>query len=177
MSSSTDSGILPRHARPCRSKNKGCLSCPEGRRTAFQGGASQAQLAGCESRLWLSGFLQFLRGAERDLLAGLDLDRLAGGRIAAHARGALAHLQDAEAADADAVALLEVLDDEVDHVVEDRFGGLLGELMLLGEVRRDVLQGESRGSCFRCHGSLSPWFERVYDGINLSPSHKRFSQL
>src|SRR6202035_303626 len=40
-------------------------------------------------------FLEFLGGAEGDLLAGLDLDGFAGGRIAAHARGALAYLQDA----------------------------------------------------------------------------------
>src|SRR5437879_1398310 len=87
----------------------------------------------------LDGFLQFLGGAERDLLARLDLDRLAGRRVAAHARGALAHLQDAEAANADAVALLAVLDDEVDHVVEEQVGGILDELMCLGEFRRPSL--------------------------------------
>src|SRR5437879_12665700 len=85
----------------------------------------------------LDGFLQFLGGAERDLLARLDLDRLAGRRVAAHARGALAHLQDAEAADADAVALLEVLDDEVDHVVEDQLGGLRSEERRVGNARRE----------------------------------------
>jgi hypothetical protein len=31
------------------------------------------------------GFFEFLGGAKGDLLAGLDLDRLAGGGIAAHA--------------------------------------------------------------------------------------------
>src|SRR5262249_8556204 len=56
-------------------------------------------------------FLQFLGGAERDLLARLDLNRFAGRRIASHARRALAHLQDAEPADPDAVALLQVLRD------------------------------------------------------------------
>src|SRR5262245_5158879 len=55
--------------------------------------------------------LELLGGAERDLLARLDLDRLAGGRIASHARRALPDLQDAEPADADAVALLQVLAD------------------------------------------------------------------
>src|SRR6266478_2429859 len=87
----------------------------------------------------LDGFLQFLRGAKRDLLARLDLDRLAGRGIAAHARGALAHLQDAETANPDAVALLQVLDDDVDHAAEDRLGLLLGKLVTFGDVRRDVL--------------------------------------
>src|SRR5258708_5861450 len=130
------------------SKNEGCPSCP--------GETTDSLSARQSDNKALDGFLQFLRGAERDLLAGLDLDRLAGRRVTAHARGALAHLQDTEAADADAVALLEVLDDEVDHVVEDQLSGLLGELMLFGKVRRDVLQGEGRGRCFRCHGSRSP---------------------
>src|SRR6185437_13102268 len=48
----------------------------------------------------LDGFLQFLGGAEGDLLARLDLDRFAGRGIAAHARGALAHLQDAQSVEA-----------------------------------------------------------------------------
>src|SRR5690348_9848453 len=39
---------------------------------------------------------EFLGGAEGDLLARLDLDRLAGRGIASHARRALAHLEDAE---------------------------------------------------------------------------------
>src|ERR1700737_652821 len=154
-------------------KKKAARHAPERRRTAFQPGNrdngkpwSISRKSGyrfserkCDQPL--DRFLQFLRGAERDLLAGLDLDRLAGRRVAAHARGALAHLQDAEAADADAVALLEVLDDQVDHVVEDQLGGLLGELMLFGKVRRDVLQGEGRGRCFRYHGRLSPCSRRV----------------
>src|SRR6185503_6330716 len=93
------------------------------------------------------GFFQFFRGAEGDLLARLDLDRFAGRGIAAHACRALAHLQDAEAADTDAVALLQVLDDEIDHAAEDRLGLLLGKLMAFGDVCRKVLQrngGSSR---------------------------------
>src|SRR5215510_5163730 len=53
--------------------------------------------AACEktlSRFRLDRFLQLFGGAEGHLLAGLDLDRLTGGGIATHARGALAHLQD-----------------------------------------------------------------------------------
>src|SRR5216684_4735679 len=55
----------------------------------------------------LDGFLEFLGGAEGDLLAGLDLDRFAGRGITPHAGGALADLKDAEADDADALALLQ----------------------------------------------------------------------
>jgi len=54
----------------------------------------------------LHGLFQVLRGAEGDLLAGLDLDGLAGSRVAAHTGGTFAHLQDAEATDSDALALL-----------------------------------------------------------------------
>ena len=68
-------------------------------------------MAGSEARLDLDGFLEFLGRAEGDLLAGLDVDRFAGGGIAAHAGGALADLQDAETDDADALALLQVLGD------------------------------------------------------------------
>ena len=48
----------------------------------------------------LDRFLQFLGGAEGNLLARLDLDRLAGRGIATHAGGALADLQDSQPADA-----------------------------------------------------------------------------
>src|SRR5262249_59609395 len=44
-------------------------------------------------------FLEFLGRAESDLLAGLDLDRFAGRGIAPHTGCALAHHQNAEAAD------------------------------------------------------------------------------
>src|ERR1700749_4101076 len=57
----------------------------------------------------LDGFLQFLGGAERDLLGSLDLDGFAGGRVAAHARTALAHDQDAQAIQTEAGTLLQLL--------------------------------------------------------------------
>jgi len=88
------------------------------------------------------GFLELLGGAEGNLLARLDLDRLAGGGVAAHAGGALAHLQDAEAAEADASALLEVLGHGHDEVVEDGVGRLLLKLLGLGKRRRKVLEGD-----------------------------------
>src|SRR5262249_61186993 len=79
-------------------------------------------------------FLQFLGGPEGHLLARLDLDRLAGRRVAPHAGGPFAHLQDAETANADAVALLEVLDDHADQIVEDGLRGRLRHLMIGGKA-------------------------------------------
>src|SRR6478672_4264445 len=62
--------------------------------------AGDASGPGSESPSCLDGFLQLLRRTEGDLLARLDLDRLARCRIAAHAGGALPDLQDAETTDA-----------------------------------------------------------------------------
>src|SRR6185295_6177300 len=59
--------------------------------------------------------LQLLGDAESDFLRGLDLDRLAGLGIDSHTGLALAHLEDAEGGQADAVALLEVLADGGDE--------------------------------------------------------------
>ena len=56
---------------------------------------------------------------------------LAGRRIAAHAGGALAHLQDAEPGDLHPLALLEVLGDQADQVFEHLLALLLGQLVLL----------------------------------------------
>src|SRR5689334_907838 len=94
--------------------------------------------AACAATRRLNRFLQFLGGAEGDLLGGLDVDRFAGGGVAAHARGALANLEDAEPDDADALAFLQVLGDTVDHVGEDGLGLLLGEFLLLGNGCPDV---------------------------------------
>src|SRR5580700_3650522 len=57
----------------------------------------------------LHRFLEFLGGPEGDLLARLDLDRLARRRIAAHASGALADLKNSETVDAEPVPFLQVL--------------------------------------------------------------------
>src|ERR1044071_6226901 len=80
----------------------------------------------------LDRFLQFLGGAERNLLGRLDLDRLAGGGIAAHTRTALAHHQDAQSVETDAGALLQVLGDQTNRVFQNCVGALLGEFMLFG---------------------------------------------
>jgi len=50
--------------------------------------------------------LEVLGGTEGDLLARLDLNGLAGRRIAAHAGGALSHLKDAEPGDLHPLALV-----------------------------------------------------------------------
>src|SRR5215471_20308506 len=99
-------------------------------------------------------FLEFLRGPERDFLTGLDLDRFAGGRVTPHAGGALANLKDAEAADADAVAFLQVLDHEADEVAENRFRLLLRHFMAAGQSGGEMLQ---RNGCLcgcLCHRNL-----------------------
>src|ERR1700729_2929887 len=98
------------------------------------------------------GFLELLGRAERNLLARLDVDRLAGGGVAAHAGGALAHLQDAETDDADALALLQVLGDPADQIVQNRFRLLLGQLLFIGDGRREMLERDGgRSRCLLRH--------------------------
>src|SRR6476659_7752776 len=134
---------------------------------------------GSESPSCLDGFLQLLRRTEGDLLARLDLDRLARCRIAAHAGGALPDLQDAETTDANPVALLQVFHDEIDHAAEDGLSLLFRKLVAFGDVCREVLQ--CNGRCSRLgwsgrHGYSSP-FVRHVGTRKLCPSHKRFSRV
>ena len=59
---------------------------------------------------WRSNCLfEFLAGTEGHLLAGLDLDRFAGRRIAAHAGGTIPHLQNPKSNDLHALAHCQVL--------------------------------------------------------------------
>src|SRR3954470_2884684 len=115
---------------------------------------------------------EFLGGAERDLLAGLDLDRFAGRRIAPHAGCTLAYHQDAEAANADAVALLEVLGHQADQVAEDRLGLLFRHLMGFREICGEMLQGHGRlcARFLRCHGWPSS-LQNVASKPLITPSH------
>src|SRR6267154_5816893 len=98
------------------------------------------------------GFLQLLGCAEGNLLAGLDVDRFTGGRVAAHAGSALAHLQDAETDDADALTLLEVFGDAADQIVQNGFRLLLGQFLLIGDCRCEMLERDGgRGRCLLRH--------------------------
>src|SRR4029079_10868008 len=100
----------------------------------------------------LDGFLQFLGRAEGDLLAGLDLDRFAGGGVAAHAGGALADLEDAEADVAAVLSLLQVLGDLAAHIGQDRLSGLLRQFMVVRESRCQMLECNGGwGCCFLRH--------------------------
>src|SRR5688572_3047004 len=83
---------------------------------------------------------EFFRRAEGDFLARLDLDRFASRRVAAHARSAFAHLQNAEAADADALALLQVLDDIANEITQNCLGLLLRHFVLLSHRSSQMLQ-------------------------------------
>src|SRR5215207_6030821 len=114
----------------------------------------------------LDGFLEFLGGAECDLLAGLDRERFAGGGVAAHAGGALADLEDAQPDDSDALALLQVFGDPCDHVGQDRLGGFLRQVMFLGQRCRQMLECDGGWSrCFLRHiwpSSLVEWLSSAF---------------
>src|SRR5262245_7666314 len=86
----------------------------------------------------LDGCFELLGSAEGDLLAGLDLDCLARGRVAAHARRALSHLQYAQAIEADSLAFLQMLGDHLDHVREHGVDLRFLRAMVLGQRRGQV---------------------------------------
>ena len=88
----------------------------------------------------LDGFLQFLAGAEGDLLAGLDLHRFPSLRIAAHPRFAPLHLKNAKPDDTDFVALHEVPGEPNNGVGEHGFGPGLGDFMSFGDLGCEMLQ-------------------------------------
>src|SRR5579872_968958 len=97
-------------------------------------------------------FLEFLGGAEGDLLARLDLDLLAGGGIAPDAGRALTDLEDAEANEADALTLLQMLGDPGHQVGQDGFRLLFGQFLILGDGRGQMLERDGRrGCCLLCH--------------------------
>ena len=105
--------------------------------------------------------LSSLAARKATFLLALIWIGFAGGGVAAHAGGALADLQDAEADDADALALLQVFGDLGDHVGQDGLGLLLGQFMVLGDRRRQMLERDGGwGRCFLRHiwpSSLVEW--------------------
>src|SRR4029077_5431959 len=110
----------------------------------------------------LDGFLEILGDAEGGLLRRLDLDRRAGGRVAAHARRTIADLKDAEARDADLIALLEMLHDQADEIVEAAGRVLLGHAGLLGQFGRDLGQRNGWNGWFGWLRRCSWW--HCHDG-------------
>jgi hypothetical protein len=112
-------------------------------------------------------FLQFLGGAEGDALACLDLDRFARRRVAAHAGGALAHHENAESAEADALPALQMFHDQTDRVAEDGFGLLLCDLVIFRDLRGNMFQrdgGWGLSRLFSGHVRCSPF------GLWLGPT-------
>src|SRR5471032_1141777 len=125
----------------------------------------------CDERS-LDRFLQFLGGAERNLLGSLDLDGFAGGGVAAHARTALAHDENAQAIEADACTLLQVLGDQGDGFFNDLVGALLREFFFLGELGGELAGGNGFNFCFGGGGhGILPLNEST-----MSPILRHFSQ-
>jgi len=86
--------------------------------------------------------LQLLGCAKCDLLACLDLDRFAGGRIAPHSRWPLPDLKDAKTSNSDTFSLLEMLGNETNKIVEQRLPLPFRQLMLLGQAGREMLESD-----------------------------------
>src|SRR5262249_44507799 len=110
-------------------------------------------------------FLEILRNAEGDLLGSLDLDRLTGRRVAAHACRTMTNLKNAKARDADLVALLQVLHDQADEIVEVAGRILLGHAGLLGQLGRDLGKRDGRSGGFS--GSHSGGVPLVFRSANV----------
>ena len=85
--------------------------------------------------------LQRLGRTEAQLLRGLDLDGFAGPRIAAHARRALGDREDAEVADRELTAALDLLQagfDRAEHQFDHALGFCLRQVALLGHCKNEV---------------------------------------
>jgi len=105
--------------------------------------------------------LQLLGCAKCDLLACLDLDRFAGGRIPAHSSWPLPDLKDTKTSNPNAFALLEVLGNEADQAVQQVHPLPFRQLMVLCQSSREMLEGDRTIGrfCLSCH-SLEPFIER-----------------
>src|SRR3982751_838186 len=103
-------------------------------------------------RVWSDRLLQLLRRPEGDLLAGLDLDLLAGCRVAPQPGFARANLEDAEAVDPDLGPLGQVLGEGLDELAQYGLDLPLRHVVALGQPGRQLLQadGRCRGRLCRC---------------------------
>src|SRR6516225_11303006 len=97
-------------------------------------------------RLTRRSFLRFLGRAKRDLLTGLDPDRLPRAWIAAHPRFAPLHLEDSETDDTDLIALHKMRGKHVHRIAEHGDRAIRGQLIGLGDLSGDVLQRHDRPS-------------------------------
>src|SRR5256712_11160894 len=96
-------------------------------------GAAHLLLTVAEHRV-----LEGLGDREADLLARRDLDRLAGLRVAPHARLHLAQAEDSETRDLDRLTLFHGLDHGIDHRREDHIDLLSTRAGAFGEPRHQL---------------------------------------
>ena len=95
-------------------------------------------------RLRLNGLFQFPGGPERDLLARLDLDGLAGRRIPSHPGRPLPHLEDAETGQTDFVAPLQMAGGQRHQIAQHGLSLLLCDLVAVGQRGGEVLECDGR---------------------------------
>src|SRR5262245_2139977 len=125
-------GTAARRKRCCRSPKR------NGRRELIA--PRPPYLPGGSGRNSSDRFFQLFRSAEGDLFARLDLNLLARRRIAADARCALADLKNAETADTDALAFLQMLDNIADEIPEHGLRLFLRHLVRFRECRGKMLE-------------------------------------
>ena len=110
----------------------------------------------CRAKFWASSDLhrlfQFLGRPECDLLAGLDLDGLAGRRVPSHPCRPLPHLEDAETGQTDFVAPLQMAGGQRHQIAQHGLSLLLRDVMAVGQRGGEVLECDGR-----LDGSLWLW--------------------
>src|SRR5919202_696890 len=91
-------------------------------------------------RIWSDRLLQLLRRPEGNLLAGLDLDLLAGRRVAPQPGCTRAHLEDPEAGDPNFGAVLQVLGEGLHELAQHGLDLTLWHVVAIGQAGRQLLQ-------------------------------------
>src|SRR5258705_6331504 len=114
------------------------------------------------------GLFEILGRAESDFLAGFDLDAFAGRRVAPLTRRPLTHLENAQAVEADAFALLEMLGDVHDHISEHSVRLGLRGAMTLGQSDCQMTESNRLRFGALLHGS-NPGNAR-FDLLHVLPS-------